>query len=191
MKLIQSKQNQLSKVSFKFVGDPQPPANLNKSKHDTDAFSNLRSDSITVVDDDYKLTSNHIYISKFSNSRLSLESMSIHLQNGNNSICNIQSSGPVFIQNAINCIFVISCHQARLHHIKDSTVIVENRDKGNPIIIENCTQLLINDVDVDDFNHPSKTTKSPNYNVLSSEEVLRIKQRIPTMELHNINQCTF
>lgn len=186
LKLIQSKQNQLSRVNFKFLGEPQPPTHINKSKQDKEVLSNFHSNSITVLEQDYKLSSDHIYVSRFSNSILSVESQSINLQNGEGSICYLRSTGPVFVHNATNCIFVISCHQVRLHKITDSIVIAENRHKGNPIIIENCSRLLINDVDVDDFNHPSKSTKSPNYDTLLSEEVVRIRGELRETNLSNL-----
>lgn len=186
IKLIQSKQNQLSRVNFKFIGEPQPPTHINKSKQDKEVLSDFHSNSITVLDQYYELNSDHIYVSRFSNSILSVESQSINLQNGEGSICYLRSTGPVFVQNATNCIFIISCHQVRLHEITDSIVIAENRHKGNPIIIENCSRLLINDVDVDDFNHPSKSTKSPNYDTLLSEEMVRIRGELRETNLSNL-----
>ncbi|KAI5956688.1 hypothetical protein KGF57_003408 [Candida theae] len=185
-RLIQSKQNQLSKVNFKFVGEPQPPTPINKSNRDSNVFSDLKYNSTSVLDTDYKCEADHIYISKFSNSVVSLESKSISLQSGQNSVCYLHSSGPVFVHDAVNCILIISCHQARLHKLRNSLVIVQNREKRKPIIIENCSNLMINDVDIDDFNHPSKSTKSPNYKVLQSEVLANIQQQIHHVNLSNL-----
>lgn len=189
LKLIQSKQNQLSKVRFEFIGEPQPPSHISVPQHDSKVFSNLNSNSISVTDQDFKLTSDHIYIVEFSNSIVSLESQSMNLQNGQDCICNLHSAGPIFIHDAINCVFILSCHQVRLHQIRDSIVIVNNREKGNPIIIENCSSLHINDVDVDDFNHPSKSTKSPNYDILPGDKVKQIQEQVQDTNLCDVKPC--
>ncbi|KAI5950329.1 hypothetical protein KGF54_005146 [Candida jiufengensis] len=190
-RLLQSKQNQLSRSTFKFIGDPIPP----KSTSDQREFVNVspkqfesdeKNNKIEIINDRVNLDQNYVHISKLSNSILKLNINSINLNNAINSVGCINSEGPLFIQNMSNCIFVVKCHQARLHNIKNCILIFNQQTK--PVIIENCSKLKFNEIDVDDFNHPTKIIKSPNYEILKDEKVVQIENEIKIVDIKALDK---
>lgn len=181
--LLQSKQNQLSKKRFEFKGEPVPP--ISNSLVVNDQTVPDTSKSIQKVDNQiFEISLNeHMVVDCFSNSYLQTtnEIPSIHLKSGNRSICKLTVQGPVFIHDVENSILILSCHQARLHNIHNSLVVMESV-QNNRIIIENCNQIKVNSgFEIDDFNFPTKEIKNPHFEVLmreKSNEVLAAVGRI-------------
>ncbi|RCK55769.1 hypothetical protein Cantr_05725 [Candida viswanathii] len=61
------------------------------------------------------------------------------------------------------CILILECHQARLHNVHNSIVLVQSVENDR-IIIENCSQLRVNNgIEVDDFDFPTKETENPHF----------------------------
>ena len=181
--LLQSKQNQLSKRRFEFKGEPVAP--VLKSLVANDQNVDDTSKSIQKINKQILEISlnKHIVVDCFSNSYVQTtnEIPSIHLKGGDRSICKLTVQGPVFIHDVRNSILVLSCHQARLHNIHNSLVIIQSV-QNNRIIIENCNQIKVSSgIEVDDFNFPTKEIKNPHFEVLMrdvSDEVLNGVRRI-------------
>ncbi|EGW29930.1 uncharacterized protein SPAPADRAFT_158132 [Spathaspora passalidarum NRRL Y-27907] len=184
-RIIDNKQVQLSMTRFEFVGEPIPPANPRRTavtlvesndeqKSSGSAIVKLNSDKYEISDDRYVLIASSVrsIISTASAS----PPPSIHMKNAQGSICSLASKGPIFIHNVNNSILVLSCHQARLHNIHNSIIIVNVQN--NRIIIEDCDGLVVNDIEVDDFNHPTKETANPHYKIMSRDKQENILKTI-------------
>ncbi|KAL6451468.1 hypothetical protein SBY92_002810 [Candida maltosa Xu316] len=169
--LLSSKTNQLSKKRFAFQGDPIPPSSTTDklTTHNETQPSTSENVPRTIIDqEEYLITeTGHALITNFTNSIIKTGNppSSIHLENGTGSTCDLTCSGPIFINNVRDSTLIISCHQARLHHVYDCTVIVKHV-ANNRIIIENCHGLKVSPgVEIDDFNHPVKNGGVTNPNI--------------------------
>ncbi|CAK9442227.1 uncharacterized protein LODBEIA_P59700 [Lodderomyces beijingensis] len=163
---IQSKRNELSHVQFEFQGEPQPPQFSTPTSTITVAPS-FESNGVSVVDTRRELRGDHVHVARFRGSVMHLACKSANLSHGERCIVRVNCSGPVLVQNVARCILVLSCHQARLHHVCDCVVVVLSGKGG--IIVENCKRLKVNaGVKVEDFNHPSR---DPGFHILSEVEV--------------------
>ncbi|KAI3406507.2 hypothetical protein KGF56_000639 [Candida oxycetoniae] len=188
--LIELKQNQLGRFKFKFVGDPQPPTHFNyntKSSEKEVGVSATNCNSIILDGKLVELNSDYSYIESCRRSVLNLNTKSLHLQEAIDSIVKVVSNGPILIQKMSNCIIVLSCHQARFHNVSDSVVIVVNNDnEKRPLMIENCRNLITNDIRIEDFNHPLKDFKDPGFTVLNEEQTIKIIQMVDECNLENL-----
>ncbi|KAI5959784.1 uncharacterized protein KGF55_005016 [Candida pseudojiufengensis] len=191
--LLRSKLNFLTRSTFKFVGDPIPPnSNINIKNVsplvDESTTSKIDKDSLIFINETKVLNVDYCHISTLSNSIIKVNGKSINLNNAYNSFGFIFSSGPLFLQNMEKCILIAGCHQARLHNITDSIIIFENNEKDTQktVIIENCRNVKFNSVYVDDFDHPTKFTESPNYQILQDDVVSEIENEIEKVELNDL-----
>ncbi|ODV59219.1 uncharacterized protein ASCRUDRAFT_71936 [Ascoidea rubescens DSM 1968] len=99
---------------------------------------------------------------------------SIHLETCCDSIVWLVSSGPIFIHNLSRVKLIVDCHQLRLHNAKECEIYLKVGSKR--AIIENCEKLKIyaissgtdgqeDEIEIDDFNWPSRLEVDPNYSM--------------------------
>ncbi|RLV91174.1 hypothetical protein JA1_004080 [Spathaspora sp. JA1] len=194
-KILDNKQIQLSMNRFEFIGDPIPPRHSKNQiklieKQDL-AETNSGSAVFELLNESIDISeTRYVLITSSTNSIISTDKLSpppsIHMRNTTDSICTLTSKGAIFIHNVRNSILVLSCHQARLHNIHNSIIIVD-KVKNNRIIIEDCSGLVINQqIEVDDFNHPTKESINPHYKVIDQDSLNHITQRISNCSVEDL-----
>ncbi|KAK6454279.1 uncharacterized protein RJT20DRAFT_57588 [Scheffersomyces xylosifermentans] len=101
------------------------------------------------------------------------QASSIHIKSGSTSVLDLVVNGPVFIHDLDRVILNVRCHQLRLHNVQNSVIQVAGL-ANNRVIIEDCNDLRIGalenhtEIEVDDFNWPTKAVKNPHYHLLNA-----------------------
>ncbi|KAG7666334.1 uncharacterized protein J8A68_000124 [[Candida] subhashii] len=200
-KLIQIKFNQLSLSKFEFIGQPIPLhqkiPTIQEKPRDEEETSGA-SVIHTIKDEIYDIPSQeqqqHILLSSITNSIIRTNTSnppgSIHLKQAKQSICLLESKGPIFIHDIRDSIIIIKyCHQARLHNINDSIIVIESV-YNNRIIIEDCFNIWFNkvkQVEIDDFNFPTKDLQNPNYSYLMET---KYNELMMAVNVNNVNEIS-
>lgn len=152
--------------------------------------------SVTIINETYSAKVGHLHVKKFESSILSIQGHSLNLSNGLNSILVLKCNGPILVHDINYCIVVIlQCQQARFHNSSNCIVFMaKNETSGDsfeelkdavesgidtslpPLIVENCAHLRTNQMNIENFNHPSRKFRDPTFQSLDANEKNSLKE---------------
>lgn len=172
---------------FRFEGPPVPPAGPTPKVNQHARIEKSRA-QIALTDDAIVLEADgrHVSFDSVVNSAvntLSAGPSSIDIQHVENSVLLLRCNGPVIVHSARDSLLIVLCHQLRLHNALNCVVFAA--PENGRVIMEKSKQLrfgaLRNDLlggadfAVDDFDWPTTTVPSPNYEYLAD-----VRRKVPT-----------
>lgn len=156
--------------TFRFHGEPVPPEHHRGTILSGEAAVALEIEAHTFGDLNYTETTvertGHVNLSNVTGSLVSCSADAVNVDTVRRSLVKIAASGAVYVKNARHCLFVVDCHQLRLHDSFNCAVV--GHVTSGRMVIEASRGIAVSEIAVDDFDWPTRTEQNPHILRLST-----------------------